>query len=246
MEDDIFSAVRQKIKQAGTDDPLGVADYYDIMWIPITGRIMGYAASYHHVLSIGVNRKLTGSWFRFAAWHELGHIFAGHVTEGGNIPETGYFKQEVDSLLIPRHEREANLISADMCVRDDDVYDVSNYNSETITAYRRLKSYQEKMVSDFNRMRDTYDEDSASALLRTQMEDLRNRIIGGQHALSDMETELNALNCCKTFHEMACELDVNERILRYKLEAMRLRGLDIDRQELESYSRMFEGAMKDA
>ena len=51
------------------------------------------------------------------------------------------------------------------------------------------------------------------------------------------------LGCCRTFSEIAAELGITESILRYKLEAMRLQGMDIDRQELERYSKMFNGAV---
>ena len=52
-----------------------------------------------------------------------------------------------------------------------------------------------------------------------------------------------AMNCCKSFFEMASELNTTETVLRYKLEAMRLRGEDIDRQELERYDQVFKGAL---
>ena len=42
---------------------------------------------------------------------------------------------------------------------------------------------------------------------------------------------------------MAAELDISESILRYKLEALNMKGTDIDRQELERYDRIFDGAI---
>ena len=58
-----------------------------------------------------------------------------------------------------------------------------------------------------------------------------------------MESDLVYSNCCKTFSEMAAELDISESILRYKLEALNMKGMDIDRQELERYDRIFDGAI---
>lgn len=242
---EIFTVIQEKIRKAGTDDPHEVADYYGILWIPLKGTITGYAASYSVVNAIGINERLTGMWLKFAAWHELTHIFAGHVRSGA-LPDNGYFRQEVDSLAIPRHERCANLVSADVCIRDDDVFDVSGYNSETMQAYRNMKSYQESLVREFDTIRSMYRSEDASPLLKTQIQDLKSKIAGVSRSLSDMESEINMLNVCRTFHEMASELGISERIFRYKLEAMRIRGLDIDRQELERYSRMFEGAMRES
>lgn len=246
LEEDIFSVVRQKITKAGTDDPREFADYYHILWIPLKGTITGYAASYSVIAAIGINERLTGTWLRFAAWHELGHVLAGHIYEQGRLLDNGFFTQEVDSRTIPRHENTANLISADVCVRDDDVLRVSNYNSDTILAYRRMKAYQDRLVRDFETLRLTYNRENASPLLETQMQNLKHKIKGVSETLNDMESEMNALNFCKTFHDMADELGISERILRYKLEAMRRRGLDIDRQELENYGKMFEGALNNA
>ena len=50
-------------------------------------------------------------------------------------------------------------------------------------------------------------------------------------------------NCFLTIPGMAAELGTTETILRYKLEAMRLRGIDIDRQELERYNHVFKNAL---
>ena len=138
MEEDIFSVVRQKIIKACTDDPREFADNYHILWIPLKETITGYPASYSVIAAIGINERLTGTWLRFAAWHELGHVLDGHVYEQGRLLDNGFFTQEVDSRTIPRHENTANLISADVCVKDDDVLRVSNYNSETIKTYRRI------------------------------------------------------------------------------------------------------------
>ena len=60
---------------------------------------------------------------------------------------------------------------------------------------------------------------------------------------NDLESEMGAMNCCKSFFEMASELNTTETVLRYKLEAMRLHGEDIDRQELERYDQVFKGAL---
>ena len=61
--------------------------------------------------------------------------------------------------------------------------------------------------------------------------------------LRNMEDEMISCNYNKTFSEMAMDLGISERILRYKLEAMRLKGADIDPQELERYDRMFDNVI---
>ena len=47
------------------------------------------------------------------------------------------------------------------------------------------------------------------------------------------------MNCVLSLSEIAHEIGTTETILKYKLEAMRIRGHDIDIQELERYDRVF-------
>ena len=47
------------------------------------------------------------------------------------------------------------------------------------------------------------------------------------------------MNCVNTISEIADELSANEVIIKYKFEALRIRGYDIDTQELENYNKVF-------
>ena len=48
------------------------------------------------------------------------------------------------------------------------------------------------------------------------------------------------MDISKTLSQVAANLGVTERVLRYKLKALRILGYDVDAQELERYDRMFE------
>ena len=245
MQEDIFSVIAGKIKEAGTDDPRKVADYYDILWIDLKGSVKGYAALYNETMpAIGLNVNLTGIWYMFAGWHELKHVFLGDIYEPGftnGHSDFGYFEQEVNSLNVPRHEKSANLIAADVTIKDRDVQEVTNYNSPTLQSYRRMKAYQQALAREMETLRDTFN--PTSNYLKSQMHDLKRKIQSVSETLRSMEDEMIACNYNKSFSEMAMELGISERILRYKLEALRLRGEDIDPQELERYDRMFDDAM---
>ena len=60
--------------------------------------------------------------------------------------------------------------------------------------------------------------------------------------LKKRENEMCAMNCMRSLSEIAGELGANEVIIKYKLEAMRFRGYDIDVQELEQYDQIFKEA----
>lgn len=249
LNEKIIAAIRDKIRKAGTDDPREVADHYGILWIPLKGTITGYAASYLTLAVIGVNERLSGTWFAFAAYHELAHVFAGDIYDTAlreSLIDNGIFNQEVDDLNIPRHEKIANLVSADICISDKSVMEETGLSSRTMRAYRGMKASEENLVREFERLRASCDENRAPAILRARMQDLRARLQSLSGTIADMEREMAGMNAGASFYEMASDLGIDERIFRYKLEAMRIRGFDIDRQELESYGRMFEGALDGA
>ena len=247
MDVDIFSIVKKKAKHAGSTDPKEVADDNGILFIELNGSIAGYAAIYDDkVKSVGLNRRLEGFWYMFGGWHELTHVFTDDIRNTGfknGHCDSQYCTCEVDDLCIPRHEKIANLVAADITVPDEPVLEITGYNNPSMQSYRRLKTYYTQLNKEFENLRDTFNCSTPSPLLKAQAHDLRRKIKGVSEALCEMESEMVHLGTCRTFSEMAAELGVSERILRYKLEAMRLQGMDIDRQELEQYSRMFEGAI---
>ena len=60
---------------------------------------------------------------------------------------------------------------------------------------------------------------------------------GSRHANAPC---VHDVNCVLSLSEITHELGVTDVILKYKLEAMRIRGYDIDVQELERYSHVFQ------
>lgn len=246
MNDEIFSLMRQKAADAKSDDPLEVAEFYKVIPIKLKGTITGYATAYRTLAAIGYNTRLKDIWLLFVLWHELEHVFSDDIHDpaiGDKIVDNGIFTYEVDSFYIPRHEKRANLVSADMTVPDDDVLDLINYNSSSMQTYRRLKKYQGSLIQDFNNLKMSTDFSSASTKLKVKIQDLKRQINDVSDSLLEIEYDLMSMNGFMSFDEMAGNLGINDRILRYKLEAMRIRGFDIDRQELEDYSKMFSGAL---
>lgn len=248
MEDNIFAVALEAIAAVGSKDPFAAADYLGILPVDISGTILGYAALYHNKYpAIGLNTKLDPVWRMFGGWHEIGHVLFGDVFDKAlqqrGILDTGFFTQEVDSKTIAQHEKRSNLFSADVCLSDDDVAEVTRYNSPLMQSYRRLLAYQEKLVQAYDQLRFSVQREEPSTLLLTRMKSYRNDLRKLEERKNDLESEMMSMNCCKSFSEMASELNTTDTILRYKLEAMRLRGEDIDRQELERYDQVFKGAL---
>jgi len=238
----VFSIIDNKIHEAGSSDPREVAEYFGIMVVDLLGSIAGYATHYSFLPVIGLNTRLKGNWYMFGGWHELAHVFDGHIYETGFTNghcDSSFFNKDVDSRTISDHERIANLVSANVTISDEAVFDVTNYNSETMRSYRELKAFQKEQLHSFEQLK----ANSGSPMVTVRLMDLKKQIDKTGSAISDLEFDIVASNCIKTFSEIAMELGISERILHYKLEAMRIRGIDIDRQELERYEKMFSGAV---
>ena len=122
----MFSSARNAAKAASSKDPRVVADSLGIMVVDLYGSICGYAAVYRSGKSswpvIGLHRDLSSPWDLFGGWHELAHVLRGHVYDpsfANRHCDCAFFNQEVDARTISLQEREANLISADLCIEDD-------------------------------------------------------------------------------------------------------------------------------
>ena len=128
----VYGRAMEAVRNAACDDPEKVADANNIVFIELHGTIAGYATVYRTRATglpvIGLNIKMRSPMYMFGGWHELGHIFWDHVKVNGTcdqpLCDTGFFKDEVDSRTIFREEKEANLLSADVCIKDEAVADL--------------------------------------------------------------------------------------------------------------------------
>ena len=248
LEEDIFSIVKGVKKSAHSDDPMDIADYRGIIVVNMNGSIAGYACAFHakNTVMIGINCRLKGFWYRFCFWHELTHVLNGDIYLPGTngwITDGKLCRQGVSDHSIPRHEKTANLVAADETVSTYDVIEMTGYNNPSMQSYRRMKAYLEGLTRELENLRCSFDFSHPTPYLKAKVIEMKRKIMEGTETLSEMESELIYSNSFMTLPEIAAELDISERILRYKLEAMRLQGMDIDPQELEQYGKMFDGAI---
>lgn len=249
MDEDIFAATDAAIAKAkGSKDPEVIADFHRskiLIGSPLEGAIIGMSFRCSTLGVISVNRNLDTVWRLFAYWHELAHVFRKHIDEPefGFHQDRGLFTVAVDSHTISRQEREANIISAEYNLDTGDVLELIGYNNRTMQDYRRLKQYQEQLASAYDALRfSTFGEHPTNAV-KYRMAEYRRTLHELEEKRTDLESDLAAMHCIKSFSEIAGELGTNEIILKYKLEAMRIRGYDIDVQELEQYNKVFSGVI---
>ena len=239
MREDMFSSARKAAKTACSKDPRVVADSLGIMVVDLYGSICGYAAVYRSGKTswpvIGLHRDLSPPWDLFGGWHELAHVLRGHVYDpsfANRHCDCVFFSQELNAKTISLQEKEANLISADICIEDSIIEELTGYNDPAIRDYRQFRSDLENLVRAYERLMISVRSGSPSALLQVKMQETKKRIRETKKALQGLEEEIISMKGFLTLQEIAAKAGTNERILRYKLEAMRMRGYDIDHIEL--------------
>lgn len=248
MDEDIFSATDAAIAKAkGSRDPEVVADYHRssvLVGSPLAGTIIGMSLRCSTLGVVSVNRNLDTVWRLFAYWHELAHVFRKHIDESGfgMHQDRGLFTVPVDSRNISRHEREANIISAEYNLVTDDILEMISYNNKTMRDYRQLKHSQDQLSRDYNALRFSSFGEAPSNSVKYRIAEYRRVLRELDEKLSDLESDLTAMHCVRSISEISGELGTSEVILKYKLEAMRLRGYDIDVAELERYDQVFGDA----
>lgn len=209
------------------------------------GTIVGFATHHGKMPVIALHSKLQNTpWFQFTGWHELEHILDGDVGQNAGPPmqDYGVFQHDVYDKRIPENELKCNLISAHVNVDTDAVLDMICYNSPTMREYRELKEALQNAKQKIWNILDSIDRNNPSRSSLVRLNNLKRDIESMTDSLEALQYELTDMDAFKSFATMARELNVPERILKYKLEALRLLDYDIDPQELEDYGTMFEDA----
>ena len=161
LKEDIFAATDEAVKKAhGSTDPTVVAACNNILVAqPLSGSLIGMAMRYSTLCVVAVNYQLNRVWHNFALWHEIGHVALGHIDDPAfvNHQDRGLFTLPVDSRTIPRHEREANLVSAEYSVDTGAVLGLIGYDNSTMRDYRSLKKHQAQLTQAYLAfLRDVY------------------------------------------------------------------------------------------
>ena len=200
MKEELFSRAREAAESAGTEDPRAVADSLGIMVIDICGSICGYASVYRSGKTawpvIGLHRDLPAPWDRFGGWHELAHVLRGHVYDpsfANRHCDCAFFAQEVNSRTISLQEKEANLISADMCIEDALIVGLAGLDHPVIKNYRQFRADLENLVRSYEQLTVSVRSSSPSPLLRARMQDTKRKIRETRKTLQELEEEINEL-----------------------------------------------------
>ena len=249
MEINTYLTIKDAIKSLdGSKDPFEIAGALNILPIPIYGSITGYASAYNDsglpLPVIGLNMRLDEPWKSFWGIHEITHVEEKDIYDKklktNGLFDYGIRPQSLDGIKIKLHEKRCNLVSADLCLEDKDVADVTGYKKPVIQTYRRIKKYIQQAYEELERLRFQLSSEKNSTKLQARAKAYMRAIKKSEKRKYELEEEIISLSYCKSFSEMAYELQTDPSILSYKIEAMYLRGEDIDRHELENSGKLLE------
>jgi len=242
LDKSIFISTDAAIAAAGTSDPYAVMEYHNIPLVPLYGTIIAYAVRISYLALIGINEKLDPFTKALAAWHELTHVFEKDIDDPAFAfkEDNGIFTMEVDSHFISKREKVCNLVSADHNIDTGLVSEMIGYDNSVMKDYRKLCSAQREVSRAYEQLRSSLSRTAHGTGAACRMAQYEKQLRALNNRRIDLEAEMLADNCTMTLPQIAAELGCSLTVLKYKLEAMRLRGMDIDLQELASFDKIFE------
>lgn len=232
-------------KKINSRDPRAIADYLDIPVVDACGSLIAFVTVEKGVTFIAVNPRLGPKKYDYALCHELGHVVSKHLNApsflaNGVHQETSLMSIPLYASTLCEQEKEANLIAADFMLDTQTVLDMVGYGNESVAHYREIRAKQRDVQRSYESTLFSVHGRDISTSLRRRLVETRRLFQRTSDKLKSIEQELQHMDCCLTIPEMARELKVSSVIVEYKLEALRIRGYDVDPVELASYSRVFQ------
>ena len=229
------------VARAGTSDPYELADF---LKAPIrymnSKKLIAFILMQSGIPCIALNNRLNTMKRMFVLMHEVAHVafHLDYLRNVGNLGETAAF-QPWKHQAIARQEYEANLVAADFNIDTDEVLEMLGYNNTALKEYRRYLAAFERHQQEYEQFLSSTIFTSRSKMARHKLLDWQKRMRRWQKELEEMRLDLTCSGEFMNTAEIAGALGVLQSMVEYKLEALRLRGYDLDEMELVSYKQVF-------
>jgi len=239
---DVLERMDTLVSQAGTSNSYELANYLNAHIGDITSpKLLAFVVRRSGIVCIGLNPHLPDHIKEVILMHEVAHV-AFHLDFFDNQVffhgENSF--QSLKSQTIAIQEYEANLVAADFCLDTDDILDKLGLNNNMFKEYHRH-------LAKFKRYQADYETFVANTIFATSSEWARKRMLHWQRnlrhwheELENMKYDLSYSGTFMTIDEISREYEIPTAIVEYKLEALRLRGYDIDELVLAGYNRVFK------
>ena len=238
----VLTQMDEITKKAGTADPEGIAAYLRADIVDVySGDVIGYVQPIGRMVFMGINIRLKNKKRAIVTMHENAHV-AFHLGDRDfriKHQDDTMFSRAVHDKVISRQEKEANLVAADFTVDTEDTLEAIGYNDGRIQEYRKCLNSMKRLRVDYDRLQAALSDSPTSKRVRLMLRDHERKMNKMFGEIQQMKYELVDCHYCATLQELGSMLGVNAVIAEYKLEALRLRGYDIDELELTSYENVF-------
>ena len=242
MDTDVLERMDALVARAGTSDPYELADYLRVFIQGITSnKLIAFVVRKSGVICIGLNQRLNTAKKMVVLMHEVTHV-ACHMdflhSFGLCYGELSPF-QNLKNKSIVRQEYEANIAAADFNLPTDDVLEMLGYNNKALQEYRRYLAAFERHRNEYEQFLSSTIFTAQSRWARQKLLDWRKRMKEWRDELEEMQHDLTYCGEFMTTAEIAKGYGLPQTIVDYKLEALRLRGYDLDAVELVSHRQVF-------
>ena len=242
-----FKKIDKIITKIGTDNPEEVAAYLNYEIIMLSSSLIGYITRLKNQIFIGINQKLSPNQKKFDEWHEIGHGILGHLKEFDFTKNTNCHldlnlldpSQQLNSKTISKYEREANIFAAEYSVETNKILEMTGYNNSIIQQFRNLKTTQQQLRREYEKLLFAIQNKKCSEIQKYRLTEYKKELSKLDEKEKELEDEISQCGVL-SIPEIANHLDTNSIIIEYKLEAMRLRGYNIEGVELATYDKVFK------
>ena len=242
-----FKKIDKIIKKIGSNNPEEVAAHLNYDIIMLSSSLIGYITRIKNQIFIGINSRLSPIQRKFDEWHEIGHGVLGHLNEYDFTQNTNYHldlnlfdpSQQLNSKTISRYEREANIFAAEYSIETAKMLELTGYNNSVIKQFRSLKATRQQLKHEYEKLLFAINNRKSSEAQKCKLTEYKKELA----KLDEKEQELgDEIAQCEVLSipEIASHLNTSSIVIEYKLEAMRLRGYNIEGVELATYNKVFK------
>ena len=232
------------VEKAGSDDPSDIADYLGYLFVDPGPSIEGFITVRKQTICYGVNKGMRKKKYKFGVGHELYHGVCGHIQIPGFL--SGKALSHVDGIgsmadykLVASTEREANIGSADLICDTDTTLEMIGYDNGYYLEFRQNMADFTQYDRDLRKYLDLSRCNPESDKYRRKVNWYRSELERLYEEIQEQSSDLVNSGICFSKGEIARELGVPESIVSYKIDALSIRGYDIDMVELPSFEKIF-------
>ncbi len=244
---DRFKKIDKIIKKIGSDNPEEVAAYLNYEIIMLSSSLIGYITRIKNQIFIGINKSLSPSQKKFDEWHEIGHGILGHLNEFDFTQNTNCHldlylldpSQQLNSKTISRYEREANIFAAEYSIETNKILEMTGYNNSVNQQFRALKATQQQLRREYEKLLFAIQNKKCSENQQYRLIEYKKELAKLDEKEQELEDEISQCGIL-SIPEIAHNLNTRRIIIEYKLEAMRLRGYNIEGVKLATYDKVFK------